>query len=322
MGLLEKWVKHCQSNELTHKTSPSVFILLIIGQIIFLFLFATWLDSTFNTKHIGNTYYFTNISLICVCCHWLSFIPSYIYSTDNIFDITGEITFLVTIIYSLSQIEIYSIRNMAVNGMCTLWVIRLGVFLFIRILNRGKDFRFKQMKYYFAYYLFAFTAQALWVFLQGMCLYLLNYHSALHSKSVFVSFSILDYFGFIVFVIGFAIEIISDYQKYVFNRKFKSGRNVNFIKNGLWKYSRHPNYVGEITLWIGITIICMNELYATAKLPFLALILAAISPIWSAFFLVSTSLMLIEKEGDERFHRNRKYLLYKKQVSILFPHCC
>ena len=68
----------------------------------------------------------------------------------------------------------------------------------------------------------------------------------------------LELFGLIIWLLGFIIESVADHQKSVF-RSDDSNRN-KFIKTGLWKYSRHPNYVGEIIIWIGNTIFAYASL--------------------------------------------------------------
>ena len=107
-------------------------------------------------------------------------------------------------------------------------------------------------------------------------------------------------------------------QKSTWNRKFKSDQQNDWIETGLWSWSRHPNYFGEITTWVGMAMIASSAMRTWSKVA-----LCWVSPLWSGFFLLFTSLMLLEKRIDEKFAldrqfaRRQEYEAYKKRVSVL-----
>ena len=133
-----------------------------------------------------------------------------------------------------------------------IWAIRLGTYLFLRIRKEGEDRRFKEIKKSLSRFLLTWTLQGLWVSF--------TLAAALAAITVTneVDFGIIGLIGLLIWIIGFGFEAIADYQK----NKFRSnpGNKGKFIKSGLWSISRHPNYFGEILLWVGIAIIALPTL--------------------------------------------------------------
>ena len=122
-------------------------------------------------------------------------------------------------------------------------------------------------------------------------------------------------FGTLIAFVGLFLETISDFQKYRFREKNKSG----FITTGLWSMSRHPNYLGEVTFWVGLCIAVIGALPCEMKHYGLAVALCVVSPGWSMFFLFFTSLMLLEKRANERWGSKAAYKAYKEKTPILLP---
>ena len=113
-----------------------------------------------------------------------------------------------------------------------------------------------------------------------------------------------------MFVIGLTLEIIADTQKTNF-RKIKDNED-KFITTGLWKYSRHPNYLGEIILWIGVAIISYSSLEINQ-------LFTLISPIFTYLLLVYVSgINLLEKSGEKTWGNLKEYRKYKKETPRLF----
>jgi len=121
--------------------------------------------------------------------------------------------------------------------------------------------------------------------------------------------------GAAIFMLGLLIEIVADHQKSMWNKRMKFGHDKQtcWIQEGLWRYSRHPNFFGEILLWGGLALLCMEGLPTYLQL------LALVSPVWSGFFLIFTSLMLLEKRLNVRFDGQKDYELYKQRTSVLVP---
>tara|TARA_B100000941_G_scaffold244094_1_gene188220 strand:- start:330 stop:746 length:417 start_codon:yes stop_codon:yes gene_type:complete len=123
-------------------------------------------------------------------------------------------------------------------------------------------------------------------------------------------FGLMQWLGLLIWVFGFLIEVVSDAQKNKFNKKNKGV----FIDVGLWKYIRHPNYLGEIIIWFGIFVISIN--YINSIFTFLSIL----SPIF-VFVLLRflTGVPQLEQRGEDKWGQQEKYLNYKKRTGILLP---
>merc|ERR1712060_373804 len=100
-----------------------------------------------------------------------------------------------------------------------------------------------------------------------------------------------------------------------FNKAFAYDSNKEWIAVGLWSWSRHPNYCGEIIIWTGLSLTCLDG----GSFELRGMILTAVTPLWSFFFLVFTSLMLLEKRADAKWGQDAAYQRYKSQTPVLFP---
>lgn len=253
----------------------------------------------------------SGLSLIYVCffmiftIQWLIFIPSYVYQTEHYFDLTGSLTYLSVSLFAILFTIDVSLRDILLTVLIWIWASRLGSFLFFRIKRDGKDGRFDIMKTNFWWFLMTWTIQGLWVFLT-MAMALAAITS--ENKAAIDIFAII---GSLVWLLGFSIEVISDQQKT--NFKSDSTNKDLFITKGLWSWSRHPNYFGEITLWIGIAVIAAPVLSGWQ-------LVAYISPIFIIFLLTKVSgINLLEARGMKKWSNNSEYMDYIEKTSILIP---
>jgi len=235
--------------------------------------------------------------------HWLLFIPAYVYKTEKFYDLTGTISYISIVLYVLlsSTDGIINFGNIIVASLIIMWTLRLGTFLFTRIKKAGEDKRFREIKKSFSWFFMAFTISGMWVSICAIC--------ALTGISNGIELTGITYIGIIIFIIGFALEIISDNQKTNF-RKIEYNKD-KFITTGLWKYSRHPNYLGEIVLWTGVAIISYSslEIYQMFTL---------VSPIFTYLLLVNVSgINLLEKSGDKKWGHLESYKIYKRNTPRL-----
>ena len=235
----------------------------------------------------------------------VAFIPAYKSQTEKYYDITGTITYVLTTAITLLLTEILDIRSLLLAALIVIWALRLGIFLFRRVHNVGKDGRFDNLKPSFIRYLNTWILQGLWVsFTAAAAL------AAISSKDK-VDLGIVGVVGLIMWAAGFAIEITADSQK----KKFKANpKNINkFIDEGLWARSRHPNYFGEILLWFGVSIIAFPVLQG-------AQLFTLISPIFVYILLTKGSgIPILERRADKKWGGMPEYEEYKNSTPILVP---
>ena len=245
-----------------------------------------------------------NLVLLIFLIQWVSFIPAYFFQTEKYFDLTGSITYLFSVSALLYITGTTKITDIIVVLCVAVWAVRLGLFLFNRIVNDGEDKRFRNIKPNFTRFFMTWTLQGTWV---SMCL--LCVLTALSSPNGIIH-SYLFYVGLFVFNIGFLIEIVADNQKTIFRNDKKN--KDKFITTGLWKYSRHPNYLGEIILWFGISVMSFSSL---ENLQFLTLI----SPIFVYFLLVYVSgVRMLEDSGKKKWGHLDSYKKYINNTPTIF----
>ena len=245
-----------------------------------------------------------NLILLIFSIQWISFIPAYIFQTEKFFDLIGSITYLTTVIAALYITDSGKTADYVIVLCVVIWAIRLGSFLFMRIHKAGEDRRFREIKTNFTRFLMTWTLQGMWVSMCLLCvLTALSSYSGIIINNVF-------YIGLLIFVIGFIIEVIADHQKTVFRKDINN--KDKFISTGLWSYSRHPNYLGEILLWFGVAIMSFSSLQ---DLQYLTLI----SPIFVYVLLVYISgIRILENQGDKKWGHLDSYKEYLKNTPRLF----
>ena len=248
-----------------------------------------------------------NAILLAFLIHWLLFIPAFLFKTEKFFDLSGSLTYLSVMIYVVFSKNNFQdqIGNIVLASLIILWAVRLGSFLFFRIKKAGEDKRFREIKTSFTRFFMVWTISGMWVSLCSMCAL-----TAIASNDGVV-LNYLFYFGLVTFFVGMSIEVISDNQKTQFRKDPKN--KDRFINTGLWSRSRHPNYVGEITLWSGVAIISFSSLEGWQYV-------SLISPIFTYFLLVYVSgVPQLEESGQKKWGHMKDYQDYiKKTPSLIF----
>lgn len=264
-----------------------------------------WAGSQHNTVTILNIPIFAFLLLMAFFIQWISFIPSYLLKTEKFYDLTGSLTYISMILFALIKMDRYDIRSLVLTALVLLWAFRLGLYLFKRILTAGQDTRFKDIKQSAIRFLLAWTLQALWIsFTAGAAF-------AAITSAHEVQMNIFDMVGIVVWLIGFGFEAIADLQKSKFNANPQN--RGKFINIGLWSISRHPNYFGEIVIWIGIAIISFQALEGARYITLL-------SPVFVALLITQISgLPILEKLADERWGGQAEYEEYKQKTPVLIP---
>lgn len=248
---------------------------------------------------------FTLGIILAFVINWIAFIPAYILQTEKFFDLTGSFTYIsVSIICTLLS-PIRDLRTLIVLALVLIWAARLGTFLFKRVHREGKDGRFDELKPNFFSFLTVWNLQGLWVALT------LAAALVVMTSSNKIPLDVFAITGLAIWLIGFIIEVIADSQKSKW-RSIPENRG-KFINVGLWRKSQHPNYFGEITLWIGMAIISIPVLQGWQHV-------SLISPLFVIFLLTRISgINLLEERADKKWGGNEDYEKYKKNTPVLIP---
>jgi len=232
---------------------------------------------------------------------WVAFVPAYAKQTERFYDLTGSLTYIGVTLFALIAAGSTDLRSLVLAALVLVWAGRLGSFLFRRIHRQGSDARFDKIKPSPSRFFVAWTLQGLWVFLT-LCAAL-----AAISARESTPLGAADVAGLLIWVAGFAIEVAADRQKSAHREKHPG----HFIASGLWAWSRHPNYFGEIVLWLGVAVIASSTLRGWQWV-------TMISPVFVAFLLTKVSgIPILEKRADERWGSDPAYKRYKSQTPVL-----
>lgn len=255
-----------------------------------------------NGEEVGGLRLFALCAILSYGINFVAFVVAYIRQTEHFFDLTGSLTYLTLVVVGL-VLGPTEWRAVLLAVLIGIWATRLGTFLFRRIRRDGGDGRFDDLKPSFLRFLMTWMIQGLWVLLTMACAL------AAMTTADPADFTGLAILGAVVWVAGFAIEVVSDNQKSAFRAKPEN--HGRFIDVGLWAWSRHPNYFGEITLWAGIALIALPALdgwqYVTL-----------ISPVFVYVLLTRISgIPLLESRGKKKWGDEPEYQAFKKRTPVL-----
>jgi steroid 5-alpha reductase family enzyme len=236
---------------------------------------------------------------------WLAFIPAYLLQTEKFFDLAGSITYISVTTIAVLLSPVVDDRSILLLALVVIWATRLGTFLFERIYKAGGDTRFDEIKPSFMRFLNTWTLQGLWV------TFTLAAALAAITTTTRRELGFFALIGFLIWAFGFSMELVADAQKSRFRADPEN--KGKFIQSGLWAWSRHPNYFGEIMLWIGVAIIAAPVLRGWQWV-------TLISPIFVTLLLTRVSgVPMLEKRADEKWGGQADYEAYKERTPVLIP---
>jgi steroid 5-alpha reductase family enzyme len=244
-------------------------------------------------------------ALLAFAINWLAAIPAITFRTETFFDLTGALTYLSVVACALALSAPAGVRELGIAAMVTVWAVRLGGMLFTRIRRAGEDKRFRHIKTNPVSFLGVWNMQALWVVMTSACaVTVLTSHDR-------APVDVFFHAGAAMWVVGFLIEVVADAQKNAF--RANSANEGRFITTGLWAWSQHPNYFGEILLWTGIAVAAVPVLQGWSWL-------AVISPVFVALLLLRVSgIPTLDRLAKKRWGNDPGYLDYIRRTSKLLP---
>lgn len=243
--------------------------------------------------------------LTAFALNWLAYVPSYLARTEHYYDLTGSLTYQLLAVGILLLTDDRDSRTVILGAMVLIWALRLGSFLFARVKRAGSDGRFDKIKTSWSRFLMAWTVQGLWISFTSAAAF-----AAMTSGNK-KDLGAIGIIGIAIWLLGFGLEVAADNQK----SKFKNNpaNEGKFISTGLWAVSRHPNYLGETILWIGIALIALPVLQGWQ-------FLTLISPVFVYLLLTRVSgVPLLEHRADKKWGGQTDYEDYKSRTPVFFP---
>ena len=258
-----------------------------------------------GSREIGWVPVFALCALLAYVINWVVFIPSNAAKTEHYFDLTGSLTYLTVTVVALLLSDELDARAVIVAAMVAIWALRLGSFLFRRVRRDGRDGRFDTIKVDPLRFFMTWTLQGLWVLLTIAAA--LAIITSVERRSI----GWVAIVGIVIWLAGFTIEVVADQQKSAFKRDpANAGR---FISSGLWAWSRHPNYFGEIALWTGIAIMAIPLLSGWRWV-------VLISPVFVTLLLTRISgIPMLEDRAEKRWGEDEDFRAYTENTPVLIP---
>lgn len=244
--------------------------------------------------------------VLSIAINGVFFVIAALLRTDVFTDITYSLTFAVMAAVLFAFAPFRGMLEFAIAGATLLWALRLGGYLFYRILRIKVDHRFDDKRNSFVKFGSFWLLQAIsvWAIMLPVYGLLSGGKGATISPAALVP-------GLAVFVAGLAIETVADAQKFAFKSKPES--KGEFMSTGVWRYSRHPNYFGEMLVWWGIALPGAFAFRGAEFLFFLG-------PLYITLLLLFVSgIPILEKEADRKWESREDYREYKRRTSLLIP---
>jgi steroid 5-alpha reductase family enzyme len=241
---------------------------------------------------------------IALVVNLVLFLFAYQLRSDKLTDISYAISFFEIDLAGLFYAHKRTAFSYFLFALVTVWAFRIGYFLYLRVMKAGKDRRFDKIRQNFTDFGKFWVGQAITAWILMLPVVLAEYKGG--------KANLLVYIGAIIWLLGFITEFVADYQKFKFKQ---SNDNSNkWISTGLWRYSRHPNYFGEILIWLGIYVFCFSSLSIVLRVICLG------SPVLITLLLVYVSgIPILEKSADKKWGDIKEYKAYKTRTSVLIP---
>lgn len=232
------------------------------------------------------------------------FIVAQIKKNNSIVDIGWGLGFVVIAIFTLLTNRNYNFRSILVTALVFIWGMRLFYHIVKRNLGKPEDFRYAAWRKEWGKWLVPRAFLQVFM-LQGVIMLVVAYPIIMNNDRSIGSVGYGEIIGLIIWIVGFIFETLGDKQlkKFIADKKNKG----YIMKEGLWKYTRHPNYFGEATMWWGIFIITLSSRSG---------MLGIISPI-------TITLMLLYVSGvpmlEKHYKDNIEFQEYAKVTSKFLP---
>jgi len=231
------------------------------------------------------------------------FVVSLILKRNDVADSAWGVGFIVIAIFNLIISGDFQRTKFILTFLIFLWGLRLTIYLTIRNWGKTEDFRYKEWRKRWGKSVILKSYLKVFL-LQGLLMFLISLPATLYNRfDGGVSF--YGFVGLLIWVVGFYFETVGDLELFFFKKNPKNKGEI--LKDGLWKYTRHPNYFGEVIMWWGIWILTLGSTYWY---------LGLIGPLTITYLILKVSgIPLLEK----KYEGNKEFEKYKKETPSFFP---
>jgi steroid 5-alpha reductase family enzyme len=247
--------------------------------------------------------YYLTLILILFAYMNIWFVISVFKKRNDIADIAWGLGFILLSWTSFFYSQVYSLRGLLTGMLVSIWGIRLALHIYRRNKGKPEDYRYLAWRKEWGKWFYIRSYFQVYI-LQGLFLFLIIQPVLFINKNTGV-IGLLDIIGVLVWLIGFYFESVGDRElkQFVSNPANKG----KIMDQGLWRYTRHPNYFGEVTQWWGIFIIALAIPDG---------IVTIIGPLTiTCLILFVSGIPLLEK----KYMGRADFEEYKKRTSVFFP---
>jgi steroid 5-alpha reductase family enzyme len=228
-----------------------------------------------------------------------------LFKTDKVTDLSYSLSFILLAVLLLTGRKNIFPLQLLLAAMIVLWGLRLGGYLLVRILHMKRDARFDGIRenlFKFAAFWF-FQAVTVWVVMLPSILFLSLSRAPRLNAAVII--------GALIWLAGLIIESAADAQKYRF--RVNEANKGRWIEHGLWRWSRHPNFFGEILCWTGLFVLIAPSLEGWMWV-------GLAGPLFiTVILLFFSGIPTVEKRSEASYGSNPDYRRYKESTSLLVP---
>jgi steroid 5-alpha reductase family enzyme len=251
---------------------------------------------------MGKVFIITTASIMVYMACW--FIAAQIRGRNDIADVAWGLGFILSAAVSLVAGTVYSSRGLLISALVLIWGGRLALHIHSRNRGRGEDPRYRKWREEWGKW-FVLRSFLQVFMLQGVLLLLVAMPVIFVNQAAAAPLGVLDLLGLAIWLNGFGFEAIGDWQLLQFIRN--PANKGKLMTSGLWRYTRHPNYFGEVTLWWGIWLMTLSQPGGW---------LTVIGPLTITFLILTVSgIPMLEKPYEDR----SDFQEYKRRTSAFFP---
>eukprot|EP00043_Microstomoeca_roanoka_P029578 m.22402 g.22402 ORF g.22402 m.22402 type:complete len:308 (+) comp9293_c0_seq2:179-1102(+) len=260
----------------------------------------------------GDTHFLGLTAIVTVGMQLVFFAIAYAFKFDKVTDFAGGTNFVLLALLTLGLGGTYTTRQILVTTFVVVSRLELAILLLTRVLKRGKDDRFDEMREKFFSFLGFWIFQMVWVWTVSLpCVYV-------NGSGVNPNLNGFDITGIVFWAVGFCLQMWADFVKMEFKAHTKD--KAAFCDKGPWSFCRHPNYTGEILMWWGLFLMSVPVIrnsndwgYITILSPVLTMVL----------LLLLSGIPTSEGSAQARYMKTPEqkttYLNYRNQTPPIIP---